>query len=194
MGRHARDLAAAGYTVIGVERDAMALATARAQAGGPVYVQADVRDYRPEPAAFDAVIVMSQSFGYFDADTNRALLSRLGEALRPAGRLILDLWNPEFFLTRQGRRTLEMTAGPVRETTRMADGRLFSRLDYPDGSHDVFEWQTFLLAEMVSLARSVGLTLAMTCTGYAAGVAPSVDQPRVQFVLERHCIVTPAIL
>ena len=66
MGRHARALAAQGYQVTGVERDAHAVAIAREQAGGPAYVQADVRDYQPDPATFDAVVIMSQSFGYFD--------------------------------------------------------------------------------------------------------------------------------
>ena len=44
MGRHARALAAQGYEVTGVERDADAVDAARAQAGGPTYIQADGRD------------------------------------------------------------------------------------------------------------------------------------------------------
>src|SRR6266404_6456216 len=58
MGRHARALAARGYQVTGLERDAMAIAHARASAGGPTYFQQDVRDYRLEHSAFDLAIVM----------------------------------------------------------------------------------------------------------------------------------------
>src|SRR5690606_14958267 len=47
MGRHARALAACGYEVTGVERDMAAVEEARRLRGGPVYVQADVRDYMP---------------------------------------------------------------------------------------------------------------------------------------------------
>ena len=185
MGRHARALAMAGYAVTGVERDAHAVATARERGGGPVYVQADVRDFRPEPASFDAAVIMSQSFGYFDPGTNRDLLARLGEALRPAGRLVLDLWNPDFFLPRQGQRTFQLPAGTVQETTRMEERRLFSRLDYPDGSHDEFEFQTFSASEMEQFVRPLGWHLVTACTDFDAAVAPSADRPRMQFVLER---------
>ena len=185
MGRHARALASAGYTVTGVERDARAVAAARELDGGPAYVQADVRDYRPEPASFDAAVIMSQSFGYFDPETNRDLLARLGQALRPGGCLVLDLWNPDFFLPRQGQRTFQLPTGSVQETTRMEDGWLFSRLVYPDGGCDEFEFQTFSAAEMEQFVRPLGLQLVTACTDFSAAVTPSSDKPRIQFVLER---------
>ena len=185
MGRHARALAAQGYQVTGVERDTHAVATAREQAGGPTYVQADVRDYQPGVAAFDAVAIMSQSFGYFDPATNANLLGKLATALRPEGRLLLDLWNPAFFLPRQGQRTFELPIGSVRESTRLDRGRLFSRLDYPDGSHDAFEFQTFSVEEMARFAAPLGLMLVTACTNFDAGSLPSADNPRIQFVLAR---------
>ena len=101
MGRHARALFSRGYSVTGVERDAAAIAKARELAGGPSYLQADVRDYQPDIGAYDLAIVMSQSFGHFDAATNRDLLRRLATGLREGGRVILDLWSPEFFATHQ---------------------------------------------------------------------------------------------
>lgn len=185
MGRHARALAASGYAVTGVERDGHAIAVALAKGGGPAYVQADARDYQPAPESFDAVVILSQSFGYFDPDTNRAGLARFGQALRPGGRLVLDLWNPDFFRLRQGQRTFQLPAGAVRETTRLEDGRLFSRLDYPDGGCDRFEFQTFSVAEMEEFIRPVGLRLRMVCTDYDAAAPPSADKPKMQFILER---------
>ena len=97
MGRHSRTLSRLGYSVIGIDRDAHAIAKARELAGGPSYMHADIRDYRPAPGIFDVAIVMSQSFGYFDPTTNRDLLGRLAASLREGGRVILDLWNHEFF-------------------------------------------------------------------------------------------------
>ncbi len=186
MGRHARRLAADGYVVTGVERDAQAVHAARARGSGPEYIQTDVRAYRPEPDSFDAVILLAQSFGYFDPDTNLALLARLGVGLRVGGRTVLDLWNPDFFLPRQGQHSFELPAGRVLEKKRMEHGRLFTRLDYPDGGCDEFEFQTFTAAEMANLARSAGLTLVTACTDFDAAVAPSADKPRIQFVLERR--------
>ena len=122
MGRHARALARRGYAVTGIERDSVAIARARELEGGPGYIHANVRDYRPEAAAYDLAIVMSQSFGYFDAAANRDLLQRLANGIRDGGRIILDLWNPEFFAAHQGQRDLQTPAGLVHETKRVVDG------------------------------------------------------------------------
>jgi SAM-dependent methyltransferase len=186
MGRHARALCSRGYSVTGVERDAGAIARARELAGGPSYIQTDVRDYQPDTSAYDLAIVMSQSFGYFDAATNRDLLGRLAAGVREGGRVILDLWSPEFFATHQGERDLELPDGIVRERKRVEEGRLFVHLDYPDGGHDDFEWELFTPAEMSSLADSAGLNLIVSCTDFDMAVEPSPAKPRIQFVLERR--------
>jgi SAM-dependent methyltransferase len=166
-GRHARALAARGYTVTGVERDAAAVAKARELEGGPSYIQANVRDYRPEAAAYNLAIVMSQSFGYFAAAAN------------------LDLWNPDFFATHQGQRDLQTPTGSVQETTRVEGDRLFVRLDYPGGGQDDFEWQLFAATEMRSMAESVGLRLMIACADFDAATKPSPENPRIQFVLQK---------
>jgi SAM-dependent methyltransferase len=118
--------------VIGIDRDADAIEKARALAGGPSYVNMEIRDYRPEPGAVDVAIVMSQSFGYFDAITNRDVLRRLAVSVREGGRIILDLWNQEFFAAHQGEREFETPGGVVRERKRLNGDRLFVQLDYPD--------------------------------------------------------------
>jgi len=185
MGRHARALSSRGYSVIGVDRDADAIAKARELAGGPSYVHADIRDYRPAPAAFDVAIVMSQSFGYFDPTTNRDVLARLAAGVREGGRVILDLWNQEFFAAHQGERELETASGAVRERKRLNGDRLFVQLDYPDGVHEEFEWQLFTPAKIISLAQSVGMGLLLACTDFDSTITPSATKPRIQFVLER---------
>src|SRR5256886_11827944 len=152
MGRHGRALSGRGYSGIGIDRDRNAIAKARALAGGPSYVNRDIRDYRPESSAFDVAIVVSQSFGYFDPTTNRDVLGRLAASVREGGRIILDLWNHEFFAAHQGERELETASGVVRESKRIAGDQLFVDLDYPDGDHEQFEWQLFSPAQMISLA------------------------------------------
>src|SRR5438045_6405550 len=62
MGRHARALASRGYSVAGIDRDAAVIAAARQAGGGPRYEIGDVCDYEPRPGAFDAAIIMGQSF------------------------------------------------------------------------------------------------------------------------------------
>lgn len=169
----------------GLERDFQAVAAAREQGGGPAYLQTDVRDYRPEPASFDAVLILSQSFGYFDPAGNRELLAPLGATLRPGGRMILDLWNPDFFRSRQGEHSFQTPFGAVRETKRLDGDRLFSCLAYPDGKRDAFEFQTFSPAQMSQMAASAGLRLTASCTDFGLETSLTPDKPKVQFLLER---------
>jgi SAM-dependent methyltransferase len=185
MGPHARALSSRGYSVTGVDRDADVIAKARELAGGPRYVHADVRDYQPESGSFDAAIVMAQSFGHFDATTNRDVLRRLAASVREGGRVLLDLWNPEFFGAHQGEREFELPGGVVRESKHLERDRLFVRLDYPDGSQEHFEWQLFSPEQMFVLAQSAGLKLLLSCTDFDPASSPSADKPRIQFLLER---------
>jgi hypothetical protein len=59
------------------------------------------------------------------------------------------------------------------------------QLDYPNGTHEGFEWQLFTPAKMTSLAQSVGLVLLLCCTDFDVKISPSRAKPRIQFVLER---------
>ena len=186
MGRHARALCSRGYSVTGSERDAVVVAKARELGGGPSYIQADIRDYQFDIHAYDFVIIMSQSFGHFDEATNRDLLRRVTTGVRQGGRLILDLWNPEFFAGHQGQRDFDLADGIVRETKRIEGGRLFVHLAYPGGDHDDFEWQLFTPSEMLSLADTIGLALIVCCTDFDSTIGPCPSKPRIQFVLERR--------
>jgi SAM-dependent methyltransferase len=185
MGRHARELSNRGYSVIGIDRDANAVAKARELGSDANYIVADIREYQPEPSAFDAAIVMGQSFGHFDAVTNRNVLSRIATGMREGGRVILDLWNPEFFAAHQGERKLKTRAGTVRENKYLHGDRLVVDLNYPNGDREQFQWQLFSPVEMLSLAQSVGLALSLSCTDFDMKTPPSTAKPRIQFVLKR---------
>ena len=185
MGRHAWALVRRGYAVTAVDRDAGAVAKAQELGDGPEYVQADIREYQPPPSAHDVAIVMSQSFGYFDDETNRELLARLAGGIRKGGRILLDLWNPDFFRAHQGERTLETPSGIVCEEKRIHGGRLLVHLTYPDGAGEDFDWQLFTPAKMKLSAESAGLILATVCTNFDATEQPNAANPRIQFVLQK---------
>jgi SAM-dependent methyltransferase len=183
-GRHARALWNRRYSVVGIDRDPDVITKARELVRDVKFVVADTRDYQPETGAFDALIVMGQSFGHFDTATNRDVLARLASGIRKRGRIILDLWNPEFFAAQLGERDLKTCRGIVRERKHVDDGRLFVQLDYPDRSHEQFEWQLFTPAQMQQLAESVGSNLLFSSTELDTTVPPSPPNPRIQFVLE----------
>lgn len=128
---------------------------------------------------------MGQSFGHFDGATNLAVLARLAAGLRPKGRLILDLWHPEFFASHQGERDFELADGIVRETKRVLGDRLFVHLAYPSGEEEDFEWQLFSRTDMKAVASSLGLTLVACCMDFDCSAEVRPATPRIQFVLER---------
>ncbi len=87
-------LAAAGARVTSLDHSSpyVALAAARAAAPGSSvrYLVADARRL-PFRASFDVVVCWYSSFGCLDDATGRSVLSELRRALRPDGRVLIDL-------------------------------------------------------------------------------------------------------
>jgi len=96
-GRISNALAERGYRVTGIDQSELFLDRARTDAearGVDVeYVHGDMRAL-PWSEQFDALVNWFTSFGYFDDETNRAVLKQFHEALRPGGRLVMELQNP----------------------------------------------------------------------------------------------------
>ncbi|WP_410589497.1 SAM-dependent methyltransferase [Amycolatopsis sp. lyj-23] len=100
-GDLAHRLAARGCRVTGLDSSAVFLDRARAHAAAAgidvEYVAGDMRRL-PWTARFDRVVNWSTAFGYFDDSTNRDVLRGIAVALRPGGRLAMDLDNLPAFL------------------------------------------------------------------------------------------------
>lgn len=117
-GRHALPLARAGLEVTAVDTSAYLLGglETRADIEGVTVetVQADMRVFE-RPGAFDAVLLMWTSFGYFEDEADHGrVLDRVAASLKPGGRLLLDL---------VGLETLIRDLQPV-HCTEYEDGRL----------------------------------------------------------------------
>jgi SAM-dependent methyltransferase len=103
-GDHARRLAKLGANVLGVDiapslitycREravAEGLETARFEPG-------DMRELALE-GEFDAVLLLSGSFGFFDEQTNQDVLARIARALTPGGRVVIDVFDPTQMVVR----------------------------------------------------------------------------------------------
>ncbi len=97
-GRHALPLAAQGYPVTAVDTSAELLRELEQRRGQlPIeIVQADMREFVREQA-FDLVVVMWTSFGYFADEADHArVLDNIRASLKPGGRLVLDLVGLEY--------------------------------------------------------------------------------------------------
>jgi SAM-dependent methyltransferase len=102
QGRHAVELAAAGCAVTGLDLSQqyldMALSEARKAGVDLETVRADMREI-PFEGRFDAVVNMFSSFGYLESEEEDAkVLSAVARALKPSGRLMIDLLNREWVI------------------------------------------------------------------------------------------------
>ncbi|MCM3922691.1 class I SAM-dependent methyltransferase [Frankia sp. AiPs1] len=100
-GRIANRLAARGCRLTGLDTTSLFLEHARrdaAERGVDVdYVEGDVRAL-PWMEHFDRIISWSTSFGYFDDTANRQVLAHIARALKPGGRVVLDLNNRDWLV------------------------------------------------------------------------------------------------
>jgi SAM-dependent methyltransferase len=185
MGRHTRLLAERGYSVVGLDQDARAVEIAWAEApSGAQYVQGDMRKLDEVPGSYDAALIMWQSFGNFDEATNQDILHQIHRKLNSGGRLVLDIYNRDFFEPRQGARSREEDGRTVAETKWMEGNRLTVHLDYGRGT-DTFNWQVFTPDEIVALAAKVGFSYVLACANFDEATPPSAEIPRMQLVFEK---------
>jgi SAM-dependent methyltransferase len=95
-GNLANSLAARGCLVTGLDFSSVFLDRARADAAAlgveVEYVHGDMRNL-PWHDQFDRVVNWSTAFGYFDDDANRGVLAQIVAALKPGGKLAMDLNN-----------------------------------------------------------------------------------------------------
>ncbi|HMI92950.1 MAG TPA: methyltransferase domain-containing protein, partial [Polyangiales bacterium] len=104
LGLHSIELCRRGFLVVGLDLSlamiTRAAEAAQRQAMKINFVHADIREIEFE-GAFDGVICMGTTFGFFDDDANRDVLQRLHQALKPGGRILLDVVNRDYAIALQ---------------------------------------------------------------------------------------------
>ncbi len=98
-GRSAIPLAQRGFQVTAVDRSPFLLVKAKARAAHEnlniEWIESDMRKFE-RPAAFDLVLNLNTSFGYFDdKDEDVGVLRKIFGSLKPGGRLVMDLMGKE---------------------------------------------------------------------------------------------------
>ena len=98
-GRHSLELARRGFYVTGVDRTRRYLDKAAAQAANEglqiEFVQEDIRNFC-RPNAFDAVLNLYTSFGYFeDPQEDQQVAVNMSRSLKPGGVLIMEMMGKE---------------------------------------------------------------------------------------------------
>lgn len=94
-GRHMALLEARGASATGFDLSRDLLAHARQELPNSCLVRGDARLLPFKKGAFDRVLNLFSSFGYFDDDAEHlAMLSEMARVLSPKGRLFFDHMNP----------------------------------------------------------------------------------------------------
>ncbi len=93
------ELTRRGYSVVGYDLSVYQLAMAgdnAQQAGQKInFLQGDMREMAFDNM-FDGILCWDTSFGYFEEDKNLEVLRRMRQALKPGGKLMLDILNRDF--------------------------------------------------------------------------------------------------
>lgn len=185
-GRHARALAEAGYDVLGLDRSPELVAEAARASERARFQVLDMCELTRLEGAFDGVLNLWHSFGFYDAATNQGVLEQFGAKLRPRGRALLDVYNREHAITRP---LLErMRRGDVTVETRRAwsGPRLTLELRYDGVLGDRFDWHVYSPDELQAACRAAGFETVLTCALLDETLPASPDHARMQLLLERR--------
>ncbi|MFX0133900.1 MAG: class I SAM-dependent methyltransferase [Candidatus Hodarchaeota archaeon] len=100
-GRHTNQLAALGYSVIGVDinQDFLEIAKKKSKSKGlnVKFIKNDMRKIKFKEE-FDRVLLLFTSFGYFEDNENLLVLQNVFNALKPEGLFCFDTFNRDTFL------------------------------------------------------------------------------------------------
>lgn len=100
-GRHAMELSARGYHMVGLDSSLPLLLRGadEAQRRGLTinFVHADMREMTFE-SQFDGAYCLFSSFGYFDDETNKRTAQNIAKALKPGARFVVDVLNRDYLV------------------------------------------------------------------------------------------------
>jgi SAM-dependent methyltransferase len=100
-GRHAMELAARGFHVVGVDLSTPLLLRGGEEAqrrGLQInFVRGDMRELDFD-AQFDGAYCLFSTFGYFDDETNKRTAANIAHALKPGGRVLIEILNRDYVI------------------------------------------------------------------------------------------------
>lgn len=169
VGRHAMEMASAGYHVVAIDRSRSYLTKAVEEANRTdlkiKFVEGDMRAFSLPPS-FDAVTSLHTSFGYFSDRDNVKALRCMASSLAPGGQLILDVVNRDWVASIGARRLwwehrgfLVMEDVIFRDDTgRLEVERTVVGENAPRWDQK-FQVRLYTVAEYVEMFRTLGLDL-----------------------------------
>lgn len=184
IGRIAGPLARSGYAVTGIDINVGALRTAKIRAPGVRYLALDQQHVARMAWTFDGALVLWNSLGFVGRDADRMVLSGLAGTLRPGGKLVLDLYHPDWLSRNDRAGEVDARGASVRRWTR--GGRCFHEIRYPNGTIDDIQFEVYQPREMHQLCRDVGLEPEIEMSRWSRVSRPTASEPRYQMICPRR--------
>jgi SAM-dependent methyltransferase len=187
-GRITNRLAARGVKATGVDLTELFLEVARQEGTGAEFRRGDLREL-PVDGPFDAAFSWFTSFGYFDDDGNKKVLSEYRRVLRPGGKLLIEMHNRDEFVRR-------FTPAPFSNTSWVGDDVMTDTTEFDciDGRMEtdrvvVRDGRVRRMHFSVRLPNITELRDWLTEAGFTSvdffagdGGAPSIHRPRLMVV------------
>jgi SAM-dependent methyltransferase len=183
VGRTVIPLIDRGYQVTGLDTNVEALQVAIRSAPGASYVALDQRDVGQLRWRFDAAIILWNSFGFGSRSDDITTLAGLRRVLRPGGRLLMDLYHPEWLGSNPRAEFIDERGASI--TRYVRDGRCFHAICYPDGVVDDIQFNVYGPEEMDRLLRSAGFEPQSYLVWWNDEHPPGPDHARYQVVCTR---------
>jgi SAM-dependent methyltransferase len=181
-GRHAK-LLSARWNTIGLDLSSVLLRLARKEAPDASFVRGDMRVLPFREGAFDLVVNLFTSFGYFDDDaSHQHVIQEVARVTAPGGTFVLDFLNTDHLLDTLVAYDERAIGGKVVEQRRQIsdDGRyVIKRICIRGESREFTEKvRLFEKAELTRMMEESGFVVSATFGGYDA--QPMTDEsPRV---------------
>ena len=192
-GRHARQLAARGFNVTGLDLAARSIETARQFEGRNLRFRRHDMRVPFGSRAYDYVFSFFTSFGYFDDPAEQtAVVRNIARSLKPGGRLVLDYLNARYadaHLTPEEVVTVDGVAYQIRRWT---DGRRFlKRIVIDDGGVGapvVYREQVarFSLGDFERMLTPHGLDIVELYGDYRLSAYDARTSPRLVLVARKR--------
>ncbi|HEY2104937.1 MAG TPA: class I SAM-dependent methyltransferase [Candidatus Binataceae bacterium] len=179
QGRHSVPLARRGFQVTGLDLNPAYLDLAQQSAkSANVTLETIAADMRQIPFQdhFDAIVNMYSSFGYLESEAeDLKVLESAARAIRPAGRLMLDLLNREWavanYIQNDWHSGADATLYIERRDLDLASSRMHVKFTIigPDGGrrdsvgHHI---RLYTLTEIIRLLQRVGLNVTAVYGGF----------------------------
>lgn len=169
-GRITGPLAALGYDVVGIDINAEVLAVAQTRAPGPRYLALDQRDVSALRCTFDAALVLWNSIGFGTRSDDDTTLRGIAHVVRPGGKLLMDLYHPEWLADQPSIPTTSRGAVVKRWVD---DGRCHHTIRYGDNTVDDIQFNVYMPDEIAELLVRAGFEVRSQMTWWTTERAPS---------------------